>query len=176
MDEYFKMTTGSLLICYYDELHSLLLFHISVYTISDPKMYKIEMYDEEGHYMDKFYYYKKETKILIDNWCTSQPLYYEIFEAKNIELNPNGSLREDSKFSLYDKLKSLATKSPSSSNQLSPRNGAITPREGKSLTPRTLVSKTTTPRSSSSSSSSTPRSGTSTPRVLTPQNLTPRNE
>ena len=174
MDEFFKMTTGSLLICYYDEAHSLILFHISVHTISDPKMYKIEMYDEEGHCIETFYYYKKETKILIDNWCTSQPLYYEIFEAKNIELNPDGTLRD--KFSLYDKLKSLTIKSPPSSNQSSPRSGAIPPRESKSLTPRTLVSKTTTPRSSSSSSSSTPRSGTSTPRILTPQNLTPRNE
>ena len=170
MDEFFKTTTGSLLICYYDEAHSLILFHISVHTISDPKIYKIDVYDEESHCIDTSYYYKKETKILLDNWCVSQPLYYEIFEAKNIELNPDGTLKD--KFSLYDKLKSLTTRSsPSSSatpSPRSPRSGTISPREVKPLTPRTVIppsiSRNLTPRSSTSSSSSTPRSSTSTPR------------
>ena len=171
MDEFFKLTTGSLLICYYDEARTLLLFHISVHTISDPKMYKIDMYDEEGHCIDTSYYYKKETKILLDNWCVSQPLYYEIVEAKNIELNPDGSLK-DINLSLYDKLKSLTKRSsPSSSatpSPRSPRSGTISPREVKPLTPRSVIppsfSRNLTPRSSTSSSSSTPRSSTSTPR------------
>ena len=174
MDEYFKMTTGSKLICYYDEMHSLRLFDISVYTISEPKMYRIDMYDEEGHCLDTFYYYKKETKTLLDNWCLSQPLYYDIFEAKNIELNPDGTLR-DVNLSLYEKLKSLTTKSLPSSTTTTPRNvketksAPVTPRSNLSsprpLTPRDIVPPfRTTPRSSSSSSSSTPRSKNSTPR------------
>ena len=169
MDEYFKMTTGSLLICYYDEAHSLILFHISVHTISDPKMYKIDMYDEEGHCIDTSYYYKKETKILLDNWCVSQPLYYEIFEAKNIELNPDGALR-DINLSLYEKLKSLTTKSSSSSSTTpSPRNGSIPSKDPKPLAPRSVISRTLTPRSSTSSSSKTPRKTSSTPATLRPE-------
>ena len=173
MDEYFKMTTGSKLICYYDEMHSLRLFDIAVYTISEPIMYRIDMYDEEGHCLDTFYYYKKETKTLLDNWCLSQPLYYDIFEAKNIELNPDGTLR-DVNLSLYEKLKSL-TKSPSSSATPSPRSGSVSPKHAtpsprsgavspRPLTPRNVllpsISRNITPRSSTSSSSSTPRSGT----------------
>ena len=185
MDEYFKMTTGSKLICYYDEMHTLILFDIVVYTISEPKMFRIDMYDEEGHCLDTFYYYKKETKTLLDNWCLSQPLYYDIFEAKNIELNIDGTLREIN-LSLYEKLKNL-TKSPSSSVTSSPRGGSmspkhsatpsprsgtISPREVKPLTPRNVLlpslSRNITPRSSTSSSSSTPRSNSSTPRSATP--------
>lgn len=172
MDKYFKMTTGSKLICYYDKACSLILFDMRVYNISKPKIYKIDVYDEEGHNIDSFYNNKKETKKLLKNWYSLNPIFYEIFEAKNIELNPDGTLRD---LSLYEKLKSLTKKSSSAPSSVfsSPRNVnsvSSSPRNFKPLTPRDVIvpsiSRNITPRSSSSSSSSTPRSVTTTPRSL----------
>jgi hypothetical protein len=176
MNEFFKMVTGSKLICYYDELHSLILFDIAVYTISDPKMYKIHLYDEEGQCIDVFHYYEKQTKNLIKTWHVSSsqgfgntcPIYYKIFESKNVELNLDGTLR-DVNLSIYEKLKSLANKSPISSGTPSPRSCNSTPKNVKPLTPRDVIhpSLSRTPRSSTSSSSSTPRSSrTPTPRDI----------
>ena len=157
-----KMTTGSKLMFYYNEAHSLILFDISVCTISELKMNKIVLYDEEGNQVDILYHYKKETKKLVKNWCVSHDLFYEIFEAKNIELNPKGGLREN--LSVYEKLKSLAGKIVPS-NLHSPRNDSKLD-EVKPLTPRNVLlptnSRNLTPRSSSSSS--TPRSNSSIPR------------
>ncbi len=150
MQDFWSATTGSFVKGYYDDCRSVILFNMSVCTISNPKLYKIKIYNLDGTLREIVYYYKKDAKLLIQEWSSSYPLYYDFYEAVNIDLN-----HEFLKTGLFQKMRDLRSKSGQSSPKRSvpnislPTRGAVslnnTPRS-RQITPRGTVSLTTTPR------------------------------
>lgn len=138
MEAFWSATTGSFVKGYYDESRSVMLFSILVYTISNPKLYRIKVYNLDGSLREIIYYYKKDAKSLIQEWGDSYTLYYDFYESINFDLK-----------NLIKKQTKFVESTPRKFNIQLPVRGVIslnnTPRSRIS-TPRASISLPTTPR------------------------------
>jgi len=84
MKAFWNSCTGSELLGYYSDK---IIFKISVYTISKPTIYKIELYDLNGNKSEDLFQYLEETKEIVEEWCKGFPIQIKFIEHKIVDIN-----------------------------------------------------------------------------------------
>jgi len=84
MEAFWNSCTGSELLGYYSDK---IIFKISVYTISKPTIYKIELYDLNGNKSEDLFQYLEETKEIVEEWCKGFPIQIKFIEHKIVDIN-----------------------------------------------------------------------------------------
>ena len=150
MEAFWNSCTGSELLGYYSDK---IIFKISVYTISKPTIYKIELYDLNGNKSEDLFQYLEETKEIVEEWCKGFPIQIKFIEHKIVDIN--GKLKiPQIKTNFINRI--LSPRTSPKSRTASPKNSP------KSRTP----SPKNSPKSRTPSPKNSPKSRTPSPVFL----------
>ena len=92
------------------------VFKITVYTISKPSLYKIQLYELDGNELSTLFHNEKETQGIIEKWINNSPICISFNEHKIVDIGKDFKI-PPIKTSFFNKILSPKTspksKSPS---------------------------------------------------------------